>query len=113
MRAAEVAQLEKVRLICEHALEDMATLPAKVRAMKPLLDDDFVAYLGYAVDKERAAQRKVGRDPDREPGAWLQVLGLVRQGVFAELAKDLRVSDDDDEKKTDTWDASQRWGSQH
>ena len=59
--------------------------------MAPLLDRDFVAYLNFAVDRERAAVAASGLDPDREPTPWLQVLGLVKQGCYAELAKALRA----------------------
>ncbi|CAM9871526.1 unnamed protein product [Choristocarpus tenellus] len=41
--------------------------------MKPLLDQNFVSYLGYAIDVERKAMRKEFRDPDRDPTRWLQV----------------------------------------
>lgn len=34
-------------------MEDMGKLPETVKAMKPLLDQDFVAYLSYAIDQER------------------------------------------------------------
>jgi hypothetical protein len=87
LAAAEHAQLEKVRRICEVAMDDMAKLPAAVAAMKPLLDDDLVAFLGYAIDRERDLCRSRGLNPDLAPTTWLQVLGLVRQGVYAELGK--------------------------
>ena len=59
--------------------------------MKPLLDTDFVSYLSYAIEQERSKIRtQSGLDPDREPTEWLQVLGVVRQGTYAELGKDLR-----------------------
>ena len=87
LAAAEHAQLEKVRQICDVAMEDMSKLPAAVAAMKPLLDQDLVAYLGYAIDKERELCRERGDDPDKAPTTWLQVLGLVRRGVYAELSK--------------------------
>ncbi|KAG5178419.1 hypothetical protein JKP88DRAFT_201663 [Tribonema minus] len=88
-QAQEVQELEKIRAICETAMDDMARLPDKVRSMKPLLNADFVAYLAYAIEKERGALRAKGMDPDREPSRWLQVLGVIKQGVFAELEKDV------------------------
>jgi len=90
MATSERAQLEKIRQICQVAMDDMQKLPAFVRSMRPALDRDLVAYLGYAVDSERNAIEAKFLDPDREPSQWLQVLGLVRQGVHAELVKDLR-----------------------
>lgn len=71
------------------------TLPAKsptppfnqIRYMKPLLDDKFVAYMGYAIQTEREAIEKRGLNPDREPSRWLQVLGVIQKGVMAELQK--------------------------
>ena len=87
LAAAEHAQLEKVRRICDVAMDDMSKLPAAVAAMKPLLDDDLVAYLDYAIDKEREVCKGRGDDPDKAPTTWLQVLGLVRRGVYAELSK--------------------------
>ncbi|CAM9326292.1 unnamed protein product, partial [Ectocarpus fasciculatus] len=83
----EMQQLEKIRDICEAALEDMDTLPDKIRYMKPLLDDKFVAYMGYAIQTEREAIEKRGLNPDREPSRWLQVLGVIQKGVMAELQK--------------------------
>ncbi|CBJ26974.1 conserved unknown protein [Ectocarpus siliculosus] len=83
----EMQQLEKIRDICEAALEDMDTLPDKIRYMKPLLDDKFVAYMGYAIQTEREAVDKRGLNPDREPSRWLQVLGVIQKGVMAELQK--------------------------
>lgn len=55
--------------------------------MKPLLDDNFVAYMGYAIQKEKEEIAKSGMDPDREPTRWLQVLGVIQKGVLAELSK--------------------------
>lgn len=55
--------------------------------MKPLLDDKFVAYMGYAIQTEREAIEKRGLNPDREPSRWLQVLGVIQKGVMAELQK--------------------------
>eukprot|EP00903_Cladosiphon_okamuranus_P014508 g13457.t1 len=83
----EMQQLEKIRDICEAALEDMDSLPDKIRYMKPLLDDKFVAYMGYAIQTEREAIEKRGLNPDREPSRWLQVLGVIQKGVMAELQK--------------------------
>ena len=134
--AAEQQQLEKIRRICEVAMDDMGKLPETVASMKPLLDKDFVAYINYAIDRERArisggggatttaggggafedsfegggvgidggrlrsgadegmagtAGRGLGLDPDREPTPWLQVLGIVKAGCYAELGKALRA----------------------
>ncbi|CAM9288324.1 unnamed protein product, partial [Laminaria digitata] len=83
----EIQQLEKIRDICEAALEDMESLPDKIRYMKPLLDDNFVAYMGYAIMQEREEIVKSGLNPDREPTRWLQVLGVIQKGVMAELQK--------------------------
>lgn len=55
--------------------------------MKPLLDDKFIAYMGYAIQTEREAIEKRGLNPDREPSRWLQVLGVIQKGVMAELQK--------------------------
>jgi len=60
---------------------------AQIRYMKPLLDDKFVAYMGYAIQTEREAIEKRGLNPDREPSRWLQVLGVIQKGVMAELQK--------------------------
>ncbi|CAN0045447.1 unnamed protein product, partial [Discosporangium mesarthrocarpum] len=68
----EMQQLEKIRAICEAAMEDMRSLGDKVRQMKPLLDQDFVAYLSYAIDVERENIRRNSMDPDQEPTQWLQ-----------------------------------------
>lgn len=57
--------------------------------MKPLLDKEFVAYMGYAIQQEREDIEKRGMNPDREPTRWLQVLGVIQKGVFAELEKDV------------------------
>lgn len=62
-------------------------VPSKIRHMKPLLDDNFVAYMGYAIQKEKEEIAKSGMDPDREPTRWLQVLGVIQKGVLAELSK--------------------------
>ena len=43
-------------------MEDMSKVPAAVRSMRNLLDKDFVAYLGYAIDKERAVGALSDRD---------------------------------------------------
>lgn len=58
--------------------------------MKPLLDDNFVAYLAYAIQKERDDLSKQGFDPDREQSRWLQVLGVIQKGVFSELENDIQ-----------------------
>ena len=71
-------------------MKDMSTLPDTIKSMKPLLDRDFVAYLNYAIAQERTKIMGRNLDPDREPTEWLQVLGVVRQGTYAELGKDLR-----------------------
>lgn len=58
--------------------------------MKPLLDDNFVAYLTYAIHKERNDIARHGVDPDLEQSRWLQVLGVIQKGVFAEVEKDIK-----------------------
>lgn len=88
-QAQELQELEKIRTICEAAIENMETLPDKVRSMKALLNSDFVAYMGYAIEKEREVLRQRGMDPDKLPSRWLQVLGVIRKGVLAELEKDV------------------------
>ncbi|CAM9484567.1 unnamed protein product, partial [Chrysoparadoxa australica] len=88
-QSLEIQQLEKIRSICQTAMEDMGQLPDKVRQMKPILDQDFVAYLRYAIEQERADIVSSGLDPNREPTTWLQVLGIIQRGVFAELEKDV------------------------
>ena len=70
----------------------LVTRRFQVRYMKPLLDQDFIAYMAYAIQKEREAVRRRGMNPDREPSRWLEVLGVIQKGVLAELQKD--VSDD-------------------
>jgi hypothetical protein len=87
-QAQEQAQLEKIRDICEAAMEDMRTLPDRVREMRPLLDADFVAYLRYAIDREKAAS-------GAGDSLWLQVLTVIQKGVLAELAKDVKRDVDD------------------
>jgi hypothetical protein len=72
-QAQEVQELEKIRSICECAMQDMSRLPDTVRSMKPLLNAEFVAYLAYAIEKERKELRRQGFNPDREPSRWLQV----------------------------------------
>ena len=71
------------------ALSPDATANAthQIRYMKPLLDDKFVAYMGYAIQTEREAIEERGLNPDREPSRWLQVLGVIQKGVMAELQK--------------------------
>ncbi|CAM9955422.1 unnamed protein product, partial [Phaeothamnion confervicola] len=88
-QALEMQQLEKIRTICEAAMEDMSRLPDKVRGMKPLLDRDFLSYLQHAIEVERGKIRAGGLDPQREPTTWLKVLGVIQRGVIAELAKDV------------------------
>jgi len=90
MQFAEEQQLEKIRSICEVALDDMSKLPAAVKNMRPLLDQDFIAYLDYAIDKEREGIRGRNLNPDLEPTEWLQILGIIKNGVYAELGKGLK-----------------------
>ena len=68
----------------------MESLPQKVAAMRHTLDGDFVAYLKYAVDREREALEAAGVDPDRAPSDWLQVLTVIQQGVTHELGKEIK-----------------------
>lgn len=72
-------------------MDDMQKLPKTVRNMRHLFDDEFIAYINHAVDKERQRIRNEDNlDPDREPSTWLQVLSILRTGVYAELAKGLK-----------------------
>ncbi len=82
----EIAQLEKIRDICVAALEDMSSLSNKVRAMKPLLDRSFMAYLIYAINRERSMLK----DPVNSPSLWLKVLQVIQRGTVAELSHDIR-----------------------
>ncbi len=82
----EMAQLEKIRDICLAALDDMSSLSNKVHGMKPLLDSNFVAYLVYAIDRERSMLK----DPVNSPSLWLQVLQVIQRGTIAELSRDIR-----------------------
>ncbi len=87
----EMAQLEKIRDICLYALEYMSSLPEKVRAMKPLLDSSFVAYLMYAIDREWSMLK----DPVNSPSLWLKVLQVIQRGTIAELSRDIRYQVED------------------
>ena len=89
-RAAEQQQLQKIATICQAAQDDMATLPRRVKEMRGLLDAEFLSYLRYAVERERADIARAGMDPDREPSDWLQVLSVIRSGVLAEREIDVR-----------------------
>lgn len=72
---------------CQTVRSPSPLIVHKIRYMKPLLDDKFVAYMGYAIQTEREAIEKRGLNPDREPSRWLQVLGVIQKGVMAELQK--------------------------
>ncbi len=87
----EMAQLEKMRDICVAALDDMSSLSSKVHGMKPLLDNSFVAYLVYTINRERSMLK----DPVNSPSLWLQILQVIQRGTIAELSRDIRNEVDD------------------
>ncbi|KAJ1460489.1 hypothetical protein M885DRAFT_509487 [Pelagophyceae sp. CCMP2097] len=87
---AEAQHLETVRLLCDEAKARGANgLRAAASTFRVRLEDDFVAYLAYAADKEASQVRRKGGDPVRDPSEWLLVLDSVRTAVFAELARDV------------------------
>eukprot|EP00968_Pinguiococcus_pyrenoidosus_P016010 scaffold1505_cov256-Pinguiococcus_pyrenoidosus.AAC.10 len=90
VRLAEQQQLEKIARLCRVAQEDMEKLPKEVRRMRSLFDSEFIAYLRYAIEKETADIAKQGMNPEREPSEWLQVLNIIRKGVLAERAEDVK-----------------------
>ena len=91
----EVSQLEIIRSICKVAMdpsheteeETSLALTDAVRDLKPLLDENFVAYLKYAVAEEEGRLARAGLLNDPEHNRWLFVLKIVQEGVYAELSK--------------------------
>jgi len=91
-------QLEVIRSIClvamdpQHTTEEETSmaLADAVRDMRPLLDENFVAYLKYAISEEEANLARKGVLDDPEHNRWLFVLKIVQEGVYAELAKSIR-----------------------
>lgn len=90
----ETTQLEIIRSICNvamdpnHKTEEETSIALKdaVRDMKPLLDENFVAYLKYAIAEEEARLARAGLLDDPEHNRWLFVLNIVQEGVYSELA---------------------------
>lgn len=90
----EATQVEVIRSICKVAMdpnhkseeETADALTDAVRDMKPLLDENFVAYLKYAISEETARLARAGVLDDPEHNRWLFVLQIVQEGVYAELA---------------------------
>mmetsp|Transcript_2889 Transcript_2889/g.4243 ORF Transcript_2889/g.4243 Transcript_2889/m.4243 type:complete len:1110 (+) Transcript_2889:90-3419(+) len=90
----EANQLEVIRSICNVAMdpkhsteEDTAeALTDAVKDMKPMLDENFVAYLKYAIAEEEARLARAGLVDDPEHNRWLFVLKIIQEGVYAELA---------------------------
>jgi hypothetical protein len=90
----ETTQLEIIRSICNvamdpnHKTEEETSIALKdaVRDMKPLLDENFVAYLKYAIAEEEARLARAGLLDDPEHNRWLFVLKIVQEGVYSELA---------------------------
>jgi len=91
----ETMQLEVIRSICSVAMSPQhqtqeaqaQALTDKVKELRPLLDETFVAYLKYAVAEEEAKLARRGLLHDPEANSWLFVLKIIREGVYAELAK--------------------------
>ena len=91
----ETSQLEVIRSICQVAMdpqykteeETAEALTDAVRDMRPLLDENFVAYLKYAIAEEQGRLARAGVLDDPEENRWLFVLKIVQEGVYAELAK--------------------------
>jgi len=103
---AEQQHLETIRLVCEAAKGDSTDRPLDLalRELRPRFDDDFIAYLVYAVNDEAhyssvAAgnglkkggenQKKKKEQPSSE---WRLVLNAVKDIVYSYLAKE-RVAD--------------------
>jgi len=89
----EALQLSVIRSICLVAMDPAHTtetetataLTDAVRDMRPLLDENFVAYLKYAVAEEEAKLERMGLVDDSDSNRWLFVLKIVQQGVYREL----------------------------
>lgn len=94
----EAMQLELIRSICEVAMdpryateeEAVIALSDAVRDMRPLLDENFVAYLKYAIAEEEGRLRRRGLLDDTSQSSWLMVLKIIQGGVYAELAKSVQ-----------------------
>jgi len=94
----EAMQLELIRSICEVAMdpryateeESVMALSDAVRDMRPLLDENFVAYLKYAIAEEEGRLRRRGLLEDMSQTSWLMVLKIIQGGVYAELAKSVQ-----------------------
>ncbi len=90
----EAQQLEVIRSICnvamdpKHETEEQTAeaLTDAVRDMRPMLDENFVAYLKYAIAEEEARLARAGLVDDPEHNRWLFVLKIIQEGVYAELA---------------------------
>lgn len=90
----ETTQMEVIRSICNVAMdpdhkteeETAEALTDAVRDMKPLLDENFVAYLKYAIAEEEGRLARSGLLDDPEHNRWLFVLKIVQEGVYNELA---------------------------
>ena len=90
----ETTQMEVIRSICNVAMdpdhnteeETAEALTVAVRDMKPLLDENFVAYLKYAIAEEEGRLARSGLLDDPEHNRWLFVLKIVQEGVYNELA---------------------------
>lgn len=94
----EGSQIEIIRSICNVAMdpkhstdeETAEALTDAVRDLKPLLDENFVAYLKFAIAEERARLARNGVLDDPEHNRWLFVLEIVQEGVYAELSVGIR-----------------------
>jgi len=93
----EAEQLETIRNICRvamdpnHATEQDAAfaLSDTVRDMRPLLNEDFISYLSYAIAEEEGRLLRRGYLEDPEQNRWWMVLQIVQKGVYAELGRSL------------------------
>ena len=91
----EAMQLEIIRSICEvamdprHSTEEEAAIALSdaVQNMRPLLDENFVAYLKFAIMEEEGRLKRRGLLDDPEHNSWLFVLQIIQGGVYAELSK--------------------------
>lgn len=57
----------------------------KMESLRPRFDTALLSYLKFAIDEEISVIKSSGKDPQTMPSVWLQVLQVVRQGVFAEI----------------------------
>jgi len=87
----ELQQLDKIKAICAVAEEDMGKLSEYVSSRKDDLDEDFVRYLQYLLEAEKARLKGAGvARPEREPSNWLMILEIVKKGVYHEMGKAVR-----------------------